>query len=68
MEMNMRKPLAFGAFVMIAAAVFGILGATPAEARRCVNCKPIQCPPCYELVVGDCNHCPTCKRLKGCKA
>ena len=62
----MRKQIALSVLIMLAIAVIALFSATPAEARRCVNCKPIQCPPCYELVVGDCNHCPTCKKIRGC--
>ena len=35
-------------------------------ASACKNCRAIQCPPCYQLTGGNCNHCATCQKIPGC--
>lgn len=57
----------FGAVLLavIALGTIAVLIPTPI-AGACKNCRAIQCPPCYELSGGNCNHCATCKPIPGC--
>jgi hypothetical protein len=61
----MRKLFGTAVLAVIALGSLALVIPTPA-ANACKFCRPIQCPPCYELTVGSCNQCPTCKKIQGC--
>jgi hypothetical protein len=57
----------FGTILLVIAALGTLALAIPTpSANACKFCRPIQCPPCYQLTAGTCNKCPSCDKIPGC--